>query len=833
MVFWFKRLGAFALLSFAVAEIPAASGDASSFHKEIKPLLEKYCWDCHGDGMDKGKVSFDTFKSDQEMLEKKELWLDVLKNVRAGIMPPAKKPRPDKAEIEKLGHWVKRDVFAIDPRNPDPGRVTVRRLNRTEYRNTIRDLMGVDFKADDEFPPDDSGYGFDNIGDVLSVSPLLLEKYMQAAESIVGMAVPATSLMMQERTYSGSQFRSEGVNGELLDIYKPVKLRQTFSAPQRGDYKVFVDFVINGHFDFDPGKAKVVFTIDGKERIGREFGWEAGKKFNFEFAEKWQPGEHELQFEVQPLTAIEEKKTFVNLRIDTVRVQGPLDRKHWTRPKNFDRFFTKDDPKTPKERKQYAREILASFTQKAYRRPVDDRTIDKLVSIAEQAYTKGGKTFQEGIGRAIVAVLASPRFIFRVEDAELSPAKQTYANVDEWALASRLSYFLWSTTPDDELLKLAEQGQLRKNLRAQVDRMLADRRSNALIENFVGQWLQVRDVDGIDINVRAVLFRDNPGDPESRRRRERLQELRQKRDNSKLTEEENRELEELFQQFRQRGRNNRPMIELDGELRRAMRRETEMAFAHVMRENQSVLELIDADYTFLNERLATHYALTNLGVKGGEMRKVDLPDDSPRGGVLTHGSMLIVTSNPTRTSPVKRGLFILENIVGTPPPPPPPTVPDLESAAKQFKDKDPTLREMLEVHRSEPLCNSCHSRMDPLGLALENFNALGMWRDKERGQPIDTTGKLITGENFSDIRELKRIITNDRRHDYYHCLTDKLLTYALGRGLEYYDIETMDQIVERMEAEKGRFSALLMGVIESAPFQKRRNSALVAGQPVQ
>jgi len=331
--------------------------------------------------------------------------------------------------------------------------------------------------------------------------------------------------------------------------------------------------------------------------------------------------------------------------------------------------------------------------------------------------------------------------------------------------------------------------------------------------------------------VRAVLFRDNPGDPESRRRRERLPDLRQKRDNSKLTEAEEREFEELIAQFRQRGRNNRPMIELDGELRRAMRRETEMAFAHIMREDRSLLELIDADYTFLNERLANHYGLTNLNIKGGEMRKVDLPEDSHRGGVLTHGSMLIVTSNPTRTSAVKRGLFVLENILGTPPPPPPGDVPDLESAARQFKDKDPTLREMLELHRSDPLCRTCHSRMDPLGLALENFNALGMWRDKERGQPIDTAGKLITGEDFNGVDELKKIITTERRRDYYHCLTEKLLTYALGRGLEYYDIETMDRTVERMEAEKGRFSALLLGVVESAPFQKRRNSALVAGQP--
>jgi hypothetical protein len=267
---------------------------------------------------------------------------------------------------------------------------------------------------------------------------------------------------------------------------------------------------------------------------------------------------------------------------------------------------------------------------------------------------------------------------------------------------------------------------------------------------------------------------------------------------------------------------------LDGELRSAMRRETEMSFGYIVREDRSVLELVDSDYTFLNERLAKHYGLTNLNVTGSDMRRVTLPEDCPRGGLLTHGSMLIVTSNPTRTSPVKRGLFLLENIIGAPPPPPPANVPDLEDSAKEITDHEPSLREVLEIHRGKPLCNSCHNRMDPLGLALENFNALGMWRDKDRGQPIETTGKLITGEPFNSVKELKRIIVTDRRRDYYRCLTEKLLTYALGRGLEDYDVETVDRIADRLERDNGRFSALLLGIIESSPFQKRRNSALLA-----
>src|SRR6185503_5020022 len=424
-------------------------------------------------------------------------------------------------------------------------------------------------------------------------------------------------------------------------------------------------------------------------------------------------------------------------------------------------------------------------------------------------------------------VLASPRFLFRVEDIEANRTVKSHPLVDEYALASRLSYFLWSTMPDDDLFRLAERGELRKNVAAQVKRMLADGRSQELIDNFTGQWLLVRDVEGIDINARAVLGRDNGEEKDAQESRRRFQELQSK---STLTPEEERERDRLIEQRRRRF--NRPTIELDGPLRRAMRQETEMYFGHIVREDRSVLELLDSDYTFLNERLAKHYGIPD--VKGNEMRRVTLPEDSPRGGLLTHGSMLVVTSNPTRTSPVKRGLFILDNILGAPTAPPPADVPLLEEAEKQFKDREPTLREVLDLHRSKPLCSSCHSRMDPLGLALENFNALGMWREKERGQPIDAAGQLITGESFNNIRELKRILKSEHHSDFYRCLTEKLLTYALGRGLEYFDVETVDRIVARLEREDGRFSALLMGIVESAPFQKRRNlSGVTDARPAQ
>jgi hypothetical protein len=866
------------------AAAPAVASEY--FRKTVQPLLVEYCYDCHGDGMNKGQVAFDGFKSHDELLAKRDLWLAVLKNTRAGVMPPEKKPRPTVEQQRLLEDWIKRDVFAIDPANPDPGRVTIRRLNRVEYRNTIRDLMGHDFKVEDELPPDDTGYGFDTIGDVLSMSPLLLEKYMAAAETIVAAAVPRVGRVVAEKSIAGNAWRNanEKKKGDRFSFYEETKLSRKFQAEHAGTYKLALEFEVLGEFNFDPGRCRVVLQVDGHDAWQQEFGWQAGKKFRYEAEQTWEVGERHLALEIQPLTPVAEKKNSLDLRLITVRVQGPTEEKYWGRPKNFDLFFTKDSPEQATARREYAREILARFATRAFRRPVDERSLDRLVSIAENFYREPGKRFEDGIAQAMIPVLASPRFLFRVEEAEgstvsspsprpspsgrgrnvssasnnpkhsdstnragtdsLSPRERAGVRgnnvsesqastaqplglpLDEYSLATRLSYFLWSTTPDTELFRLAEQHALRKNLGAQVQRMLADPRSDALIENFVGQWLQVRDVEGIDINVFAVLARDRGEERTFNRNRRRFQELREIPE-EKLTPEQRKEIEEFRAQFRNRQR-NRPQVEFDRELRRALRQETEMAFAHILRENRSALELLDCDYTFLNERLARHYGLTNLNITGTDMRRVSLPPDSPRGGVLTHGAPLIVTSNPTRTSPVKRGLFILDNILGLPTPPPPPNIPNLEDSEKPVDGRQPTLRETLAIHRDKPLCASCHNRMDPLGLALENFNALGMWRDKERGQPIDAAGKLVTGETFSDIREVKRVLATRHRQSFYRCLTDKLFTYALGRGVEYYDTQTMDDIVERLERDNGRLSTLVTAIIESAPFQKRRNPDFVA-----
>lgn len=642
-----------------------------------------------------------------------------------------------------------------------------------------------------------------------------------------------------------------------MSYYEPEAVSNLFRVEQAGSYRLALELMVNGDFEFDPGRCRVKFKVDNRQLLEKEFGWSANKTFRFDFDEQWQAGAHWMVFELEPLTPVEKKVNFLKMGIVSATVRGPTEEKYWVRSKNYDRFFTHDPPKNPAERRVYAGEVLRSFATKAFRKPVDDGTVERLVGVAEMAYTQPGNNFESGVADAMVAVLSSPRFLFRLEDADRrnvgsvergalersGPALKGRngvsgtrgvgetgkrealrdSAVDEYSLASRLSYFLWSTMPDEELLRLAERDELRKNLPAQVKRMMDDSRFEALIQNFTGQWLQTRDVEGIDINARAVLLRDTGELREFGKRRQRYKEITAIPE-EKRTAEEKAELKELAE--RRRKFVNAPQIELEHDIRRAMRQETERCFGYVAHEDRSLLELIDSNYTFLNERLAKHYGLTNLDFPDREMRRVTLPEGSSRGGVLTHGSVLVVTSNPDRTSPVKRGLFILDNILGTPAPPPPANVPALEVSEKDFKDHEPTLRESLVLHREKPLCASCHERMDPLGLAFENFNAMGMWREQERKQPIDTAGQLITGEKFNTVGELKHILVTKHRLDFYRCLTEKLLTYAAGRGMEYYDVETIDKIVKRLDEENGRFSALLLGVIESAPFQRMRTEAI-------
>jgi hypothetical protein len=594
----------------------------------------------------------------------------------------------------------------------------------------------------------------------------------------------------------------------------------TLPIAEAGEYEFEVELRSQGSYDFDAARAVVTLSLDGVEKHRSEYGWSEGKTHRVRFAPRLEAADHRLEMRVQPLEATQlppregelGEESHVRCSLQRVLIDGPVSAGRRVHPPHYDRFFTRDEPPTERaEQRAYAQEVLARFTRRAFRSAPPSATVERLVDIALQVAEQPGQTFEAGIGQAMAAVLASPRFLFRFEAALTDPPAETHPLVDEATLATRLSYFLWGSMPDDKLFRLVDAGRLREELAPQMERMLRDGRSAEFRTQFVGQWLRARDVRTISIDPVAVLGHQEEYD----RLLQQFRSLRGRRGQG--TPEEEAEYQRIRARFRE-FRTIRDM--LDDDVRSAMRAETEQAFAHIVLDNRSLLELLDADYVFVNQRLAQHYGIPDI--RGEHLRKVTLPEGSPRGGLLTQGTMLVVTSNPTRTSPVKRGLFVLENILGTPAPPPPAVVPELEDAAASFTGESPQLRDLLAKHREAPLCTSCHARMDPLGLALENFSALGTWRDTENQRPIDPAGQLLSGTRFSDLKGLKRALVTEHRLDFYRCLTQKLLIYALGRGLEDTDEETVDQIVARLDAEGGRFSALLSGVIDSAPFQRMR-----------
>ncbi|HRE83909.1 MAG TPA: DUF1592 domain-containing protein [Opitutaceae bacterium] len=759
----------------------SASLPALDYKKEVEPILDRYCFDCHGNGIQKGKVSLDEFSSDSDRLSRHDLWLKVLKNVRAGLMPLEGEPRPTPVELAVVERWIKSSALELNPADPDPGRVTVRRLNRVEYRETIRELMGIDYDSEAEFPADDTGHGFDNLGEVLSSSPLLFEKYLQAATAVVDRAVPRQPTTPRRRVIAARDFkRGPGEGGGDLRAMTGGTATQVISLEEAGEYEVNIEAFIRRSFDFDSARATLLILVDGVERARHDVEW-GSAPIRFTSTETWGGGKHELTLRLLPeAPGSATRETYVDVRIGSALVTGPMAKDKWIPTENYRRFFSRaSPPESAAEQEIYLRDSLRTFATRAFRRPVDEATVDRLAAIARSVVHEPGKRFEDGFARAAMAVLASPRFVFRIEEPQNDDTHARFPRIDEYALATRLSYFLWSSMPDEELFALAGRGALRENLRAQVERMLKDPKSKGFIRNFAGQWLQARDIETVSINARVIL-----------------------------NEAGEREVD--------------AKTAFDGSVRKALRAETEATFEHVIRENRSVLEWVDSDYTFLNAKLAAHYKLPP--VDGAELRKVVLPEGSVRGGILTQGSVLAVTSNPTRTSPVKRGLFVLENLMGLPPPPPPPDIPTLEEA-KKGHGKELSLRDALTEHQASPLCSSCHARMDPIGFALENFDAMGRWRETESKQPIDASGRLVTGESFTDIRELKRILVTERRLDVYHGMTEKFLMYALGRGLDYRDVETVDQIVTALEANGGKFSELLYGIIESAPFQKMRREA--------
>ncbi len=827
----------------------AATASAEDRVLDSIAILQEHCYACHAEGSNEGGFAVNELLAGDTSHASKERWHQVLKKVQSNLMPPPEEGALSDEESQALESWIKYSALSIDAKDPDPSRIVIRRLNRVEYRNSVRDLLGVDYDTESNFPADDTGHGFDNIGEVLSMSPLLLEKYVDAAKEIVSSVVPVVPGVIHREEIKGNRFqldgqslveaisRSEPQRGAAdqksdsdlfeLSYYQKATAKADFAVSHAGTYKLRLNLVAQEDYvdnQFDENSCRFVFALDDDELIQREFSRQNDVAFTFDFIRELQPGNFTLSATVTPLS---DKPQIRNLRLQIVSVEvfGPDDEKYFDRPDGYSDFFPNEVPADVAGRRAYARELLQPFASKAFRRPVDDDSLGRLVALAESVYSEGA-TFESGIAKAMTAVLASPRFLFREETTaevlnDTRESSSRYPLVDEYALASRLSYFFWSSMPDDELFALAEAGKLRDQLEPQVERMLADPKSQAFAENFVGQWLRSRLVESIQINTAAVLSREpKVVDPESNPRRRRFFALFRK--GAERNEEENREYEREKEAYLRSFRGSPG--QLNEQVRTAMRREAELVFDYIIDNNRSLLEFIDADYTFLNETLSDHYMVPDLEpISGDEMRMVNLPKGSFRGGVLTQGSTLVVTSNPDRTSPVKRGLFILENLLGTPPAAPPPNIPALEDV-EPGTNRKLSLRETLAIHRENALCSSCHNQMDPLGLSLENFNALGRFRTIDSDQPVDAAGSLGPDEEFETIQELKRILVSNRSEEIYRCITEKMMTYALGRAVEYSDAHTVDETVNQLKSNGGRAKSLIHAIVGSSAFQRTQTT---------
>jgi len=765
------------LMVISLALIASRSSSAADplFAKEGVAFLQKHCVSCHGANKPKGEVSVHQYVNDLAVLKDRKKWDDILAMTQSGEMPPKDRPRPTAAEIDGFVRSVN-GVFDRADKNakPDPGRVTVRRLNKVEYNNTIRDLLDVDFNASEDFPSDDVGHGFDNIGDVLTLSPILMERYLAAAESISQRAIVVNPAKPPVRALSARYLQPGGANVPQTR-FRPITgtgAKGTLSAPfsltmdgahivrvrcygkQVGDEPVKIALRV-GDIELK------TFEVTGKDEKGATV---------FEAKLELPIGNHRasVQFLNGDFKKDDDERT---LWVEYIIMEGPID----TRPLSQRKYFSLD---AAKAKDVQTREMLTKFLSRAFRRPATADEINRFVKLVE-ATEAGGAKWEAGMQLAVQAALVSPKFLFRLE---MNQAKGAGAAVplDEYQLASRMSYFIWSTMPDDELRELANKKQLTANIDAQVKRMLKDPRSKALVDNFVMQWLQLRTLKNFAPDAT------------------------------------------LFPSFNER-------------LRWAMLQETELFFQAIIQEDRSILDILDADFTYMNLSLAKHYGIadtagTPIGSKkknpGGKIFKeaefervvlANVPGN--RGGILTQASVLSVTSNPTRTSPVKRGRWVLEQLLGTPPPPPPPDVPELAADEKAMTSG--SLRQRMEQHRSNVACANCHAKMDPLGFAFENYNAIGSFRSKDGEFVIDSSGVLPDGKKFEGPTELKQIL-KEKKDLFARCLAEKMLIYAVGRGLEYYDKRPIDRISENLAKGDYKFSALVSEIVKSEPFRLRR-----------
>jgi hypothetical protein len=768
--------------SHSVGQSTVSTAQWQAFQKTVQPFFAKHCYECHTDKQ-RGDVRLDQF--DEKALGKRSPTLEkALDMLGKHAMPPKKRPQPAADELKPVLAWLEDHVERTEQETARADRVLLRRLNRAEYNNTVRDLLGVDFQPADDFPQDTPGLGFDNIAGTLTVSPVLMEKYLAAAEKVARTAVFGVAPMKLERVAHEPWFAADAFskNNEVKFDYDEtgMSLPSALHVVQRfaADGEYTFRGILRGVRPAGSDPVELGFWIDGKlvheakvpVPTKLESGRNAGELNGLwaEFRAPMTAGEHWLSATILrmyeglpaaykgPKPAKTQAKAANNRGVDAffvmyLHVVGPYQQVKGPSQESIHKVFGNNPANGPDDA-AVVRKIVADLARRAYRRPVSAKEIDELVHVIAMVQ-QDGDSFEEGLCLAIQRMLISPHFLFRVEK---SP------QLGQHELATRLSYFLWSSMPDDELFRCADEGKLRQPevLAAQVRRMLKDAKARALVENFGGQWLRTRALEShVSDRTRFPEFTDYT--------------------------------------------------------RMSMKRETELFFEHILREDRPVLDFLDADYTFLNQRLAEFYGIK--GVKGHEFRKVDLTG-SRRGGVWRQASVLTVSSYANRTSPVLRGKWILENLFNTPPPPPPPDVPVLDE--KEI-GKSVSLREQLEKHRSNPTCASCHSRMDPLGLALEHFDAIGRWRDKDGKLPIDASVALADGRVVEGPDGLAAILKGDKGA-FAECLAEKMLTYALGRGLDRNDRKTVKMLAQRMAHEDYRFSSLVLGIVQSEAFQKRQ-----------
>jgi len=752
-------------------------------------LINQYCVTCHNERARTGGLLLDKMDIDHAG-EHAEVWEKVVRKLRGGMMPPQGMPRPDQAKIDGLITWLQTSLDQAQAAHPDPGRSALHRLNRTEYANAIRDLLGLKVDVSALLPADDESNGFDNIAEVLRVSPSLLEAYLAASREVSSLAVgdPKTPTVSQSIQVPPDLAQAEHIEGLPLGTRGGILIHHNFPLDADYEFNVFLLRNIVGYLTGMEFPHQLEISIDGERVFLAPVGGEedlklvdtnlalAGDTLDARLRTKVRvkAGPHDVAVAFlrrdsaesdEPLQPFTRDLDLQNMNgiplIDHVQVTGPINATGPGDTPSRRRIFVCTAGNSADE-VPCAKKILSTLARRAYRRPVNDGDMETLLSFYQSGRNQGGN-FEAGIENALRLILASPKFLFRSEPDPARVAAGSVYHVSDLELASRLSFFLWSSIPDDELLNVAAQGKLKDPavLDREVRRMLADPKAEALVNNFAEQWLFLR-------NVQSVA-------PD----------------------------ESTFPNF-------------DDNLRQSFRRETELFFESMLREDRDAMDLLTANYTFVNERLAKHYGIPN--VYGSQFRKVTLTNDARR-GLLGQGSILSVTSYPTRTSPVLRGKWIMENLMGTPPPAPPPNVPPLKDQAQGGKVL--SIRQLMEEHRKNAPCSTCHKVMDPLGFALENFNGVAEYRTKDASGAIDASGQLADGTKIDGVVGLREALLKHPEY-FVGTLTEKMLTYALGRPLEYYDMPVVRGIVQGASRNEYHFSSLIMGIVKSVPFEMKK-----------